>query len=42
MVKFSGKDDKGYEMVKDDLEDLLTKAVDVELGHDFGTHSVSS
>ena len=26
MVKFSGKDDQGYEMVKGDIEDLYDKA----------------
>jgi hypothetical protein len=39
MVKFSGRSDKGYEMVKDDLEELMTKAIDVEQTQSFGTHS---
>jgi hypothetical protein len=26
MVKFSGKNDKVYEMVKEDIEDLVTRA----------------
>ncbi|KAJ5972573.1 uncharacterized protein N7479_002491 [Penicillium vulpinum] len=37
MVKFSGRSDKGYEMVKDDLEELMTKAPDMELTPSFGT-----
>ncbi|KAJ5371988.1 hypothetical protein N7517_003994 [Penicillium concentricum] len=37
MVKFSGRSDKGYEMVKDDLEELMTKAIDVELTPSFET-----
>lgn len=28
MVKFSGKDDKAYEMVKEDIEELVTRAED--------------
>ncbi|KAJ5363029.1 hypothetical protein N7541_003873 [Penicillium brevicompactum] len=30
MVKFSGKDDQGYEWVKQDIEELMEKAVDFE------------
>ena len=26
MVKFSGKNDKGYEKVRDDIDDLVTRA----------------
>ena len=26
MVKFSGKNDKAYEMVKEDIEELVTRA----------------
>ncbi|CAI7665531.1 unnamed protein product [Penicillium glandicola] len=37
MVKFSGRSDKGYEMVKDDLEELMTKAIDMELTPSFET-----
>jgi hypothetical protein len=29
MVKFSGKSDKRYEMVKEDIEELITKAENV-------------
>jgi hypothetical protein len=32
MVKFSGKTDKAYEMVKEDIEELVTRAE--EAGHD--------
>jgi hypothetical protein len=28
MVKFSGKNDKAYEMVKEDIEELVTRAED--------------
>lgn len=38
MVKFGERSDKGYEMVKDDLEELMTKVVDVEQSGGIGTH----
>lgn len=39
IVKFSGRSDKGYEMLKDDLEDLMTKTINVEQTENSGTHS---
>lgn len=38
MVKFSGKDDQGYEWVKQDLEELMEKAVDFEKRQNLGMH----
>ena len=29
MVKFGGKHDKGYEMVKDDIEELILRAEEI-------------
>ena len=31
MVKFSGENDKAYEMVKEDIEELVTKAEEAAL-----------
>lgn len=39
MVKFSGKDDQGYEWVKQDIEELMERAVDFEKRQILGTHS---
>lgn len=39
MVKFSGKDDQGYEWVKEDIGELMEKAVDFEKRQILGTHS---
>lgn len=41
MVKFKGKDDQGYEWVKEDLEELMEKAVDFEKKQDLGMNSPS-
>jgi len=30
MVRFTGKDDKGYQMVKDDIEEVMMKAEQME------------
>jgi hypothetical protein len=32
MVRFSGKHDKGYEMVKDDIEELMLAAEETAAG----------
>lgn len=39
MVKFKGRDDQGYEWVKEDIEELMEKAVDFEKRQDLGMHS---
>jgi hypothetical protein len=36
MVKFSGKSDEGYEMIKDEIEELIMKAEQAERNHVSG------